>query len=59
MFAIWQERRSRRGGAASAASAAFPVLLGVFAVAHLLWFTLATSDAWVRVVARFGSLWFA
>jgi hypothetical protein len=33
------------------------VLLAVFAVAHLLWFTLATSDAWARLVERFGSLW--
>jgi hypothetical protein len=53
LFAIWRERRASRG------RAAFPVLLAVFAVAHLLWFTLATSDAWVRVVERFGSLWLA
>jgi hypothetical protein len=51
---IWRERRS--GVVAGNAGAGFPVVLGLFAVAHLLWFTLATSDAWWHFVQRFAAL---
>ena len=51
---IWRDRRT-----AGATRAAFPVLLALFAIAQVLWFTLAPSQAWVRVVEHIGSLWLA
>jgi hypothetical protein len=54
LFAIWQERRAgRRPGIAGTA---FPALLGMFAVIHALWFTLAPTGAWVQLIAWFGAL---
>jgi hypothetical protein len=49
---IWRDR-----AATGATRAAFPVLLALFAIVELLWFTLAPSQAWMRLVERFGSLW--
>ena len=46
VVAIWRERRRGHLGAA------FPILLALFALAHLLWFTLARSSVWLHIVER-------
>jgi len=47
---IVRERGQRQG------RAAFPVMLAVFATAHLLWFTVAQGPGWLAVVRWFRDL---